>query len=242
MNDINQFWNKQNSSLNREKSDIFYKNKASEHRSVLDDNDSRDGILDIGCGAGELLEYLCLLVKIDIGLDYSQAMIKAAQERLEGKFSGCLIQEDIFKYLPSSTQPVWTTTGGINQYLDENQLVSILNIFKSNTKVRSFYLFDCIDPLRYDLLLHSISYRPEHIYTDKFFSILKNYFRRLLLSGGLILNRYSKYTHYLGTPLMGYGQRPAFWIINCALLQLNVEIISSRYYEYRYHVIIKKIK
>jgi SAM-dependent methyltransferase len=160
MSSISQFWDKQNTSLNRESSNAFYKKKALEHRSVLSDNDAHDGILDLGCGAGELLLHLSKLAQIDVGLDYSLGMIKAAQQRLEGQFSGLLLQADIFTYLPSASQPVWTTTGAINQYLDIDQLACVLDMFVSNDKVRSFYLFDCIDPLRYHLLLDSISYRP----------------------------------------------------------------------------------
>jgi SAM-dependent methyltransferase len=196
--------------------------------------------LDLGCGAGELLLHLSQLAKIDIGVDYSLSMINAAQQRLEGQFSGLLLHVDIFNYLPSTIQPVWTTTGAINQYLDADQLSCVLDIFASNDKVRSFYLFDCIDPLRYHLLSHSISYRPKHDLQLNFISSVKNSVRRLITAGGLIFNRYQKDSFYLGTPSMGYGQKPSFWLNSAVNRGLNVEIISSRYYEYRYHVVIGK--
>lgn len=237
---IRQFWDNQNSSLNRDTNDIFYFKKASEHRSVLNDNDSVVGILDLGCGAGELLQYLSQLANIDIGLDYSQEMVNAARHRLKGQFSGLLIQADISTHLPIAQQQVWTTTGAINQYLDDNNLACVLDFFCNNEKAHSFYLFDCIDPLRYDLLLHSISYRPEHIERLNFFDKIKMSVRRIMIGFRLMFNYYENDSRYLGSPSMGFGQRPAFWLNNCAARGLNVEIISSRYYEYRYHVIIKK--
>jgi SAM-dependent methyltransferase len=240
MNSINQFWNRQNASLNRDSSDEFYKKKASEHRNVMSDSDAQDGILDLGCGAGELLIHLSRLAKIDIGVDYSLAMIKAAQQRLDGQFFGLLLQVDIFSYLPSAKQTVWTTTGAINQYLDADQMSRVLDMFVDNDKVRSFYLFDCIDPLRYDLVSHSISYRQKHILPLKLIPAFKKYIKQLIVACGLIFNRYSKDVIYLGKPSMGYGQRPAFWLRNGVVRDLNVEIISSRYYEYRYHVVIRK--
>jgi SAM-dependent methyltransferase len=121
-------------SLNRESGDEFYRKKAREHRDVLSDNDAQYGILDLGCGAGELLEQLAPLAKVAVGIDYSPAMLAAARRRLDGRF----------------------------------ELERILDLFAANAKARTFYLFDCIDPMRYDLLVLGISYRPEHLAPDGF--------------------------------------------------------------------------
>jgi hypothetical protein len=41
-------------------------------------------------------------------------------------------------------------------------------------------------------------------------------------------------------PGMGYGYLPRFWLEACDARGLEVEIVSSRFYEYRYHVLIHK--
>ena len=39
---------------------------------------------------------------------------------------------------------------------------------------------------------------------------------------------------------MGFGYLPSFWRRQADAHQLSVEIVSSRYYEYRYHVMLRK--
>lgn len=134
MDAIGQFWAKQSMSLNRESGDEFYRKKAKEHRDVLSDNDAQYGILDLGCGAGELLEQLAPLAKVAVGIDYSPAMLAAARRRLDGRFELELLEADVFSYLPNAEPPVWTTTSAINQYLDGAELERILDLFAANAK------------------------------------------------------------------------------------------------------------
>lgn len=240
MDSISQFWGQQSASLNRESGDEFYRKKAQEHRDIIGDLDANAGILDLGCGAGELLEHLIPLAKVSAGLDYSQLMLDAARERLNGRFNLELLSADVFTYLPQSHHRIWTTTGALNQYLDAKQIGQVLEIFSNNRDAEAFYLFDCIDPLRYQLLLLGISYRPEHMPPAKAVTAARRFARRILTAARLALGGFSKPVAYLGTPSMGYGQRPDFWLQQCASLGLSVEIVSSRYYEYRFHTIIRK--
>jgi SAM-dependent methyltransferase len=240
MDSIGRFWSQQNASMNREASGDFYRKKAKEHYEVLSSADARAGILDLGCGAGELLEYLAPLAAIAVALDYSPSMLAAARQRL-GPGAGIeLVEADIHTYLPQAAQPVWMTTGAINQYLDKNNLRKIIDLYASNKTARAFYLFDCIDPLRFALLMHGISYRPEHLVNPGLTASATRLVRRLLIAGELALNSYARDVRYLGSPGMGYGQSPAFWLGECAKRGLAIEVISSRYYEYRYHVIVRK--
>lgn len=241
MNSIKEFWMLQNNSLNRTNSIKFYKKKALEHRSILSDDDATADILDLGCGAGELLEQLLSVANITVALDFSESMICAARKRLGSQFKVDLINKDIFEYLPSATHAVWTTTGALNQYLNSADLNRVLLIFAENKKASAFYLFDCIDPLRFRLLYEGISYRADHLKTcSTFFSKLKRFARRMYTAIQFASCGFNQPVAYLGSSGMGYGQRPDYWLSQCSLNNLHVEIVSSRYYEYRFHVIIRK--
>jgi SAM-dependent methyltransferase len=240
MDEINEFWSNQAESLNRERNDEYYRKKALEHRSILAHADAQKGALDLGCGAGELIEQLSGLVKINTAVDFSASMIEAAENRLYPAFDGKIVKADVFTFAARSEDPVWMSTGAINQYLQADRLRDFLDIFSANNNAEALYLFDCIDPLRYDLLFLGISYRPEHALPLTWKGYIKHQVDRLRMAFRLIAGRYDESTLYMGSPGMGFGQRPSFWLKACAERGLNVEIISSRYFEYRYHVIIKK--
>lgn len=241
MNAIEKFWASQTQSLNRESHGEFYRRKALEHAGILGERcRSCDGVLDIACGAGELLEQLAGRVRIEVGLDYSESMLAAARQRL-GAASGIeWVRADVFEYLPAARTGVWMSTGGINQYLDAADLRRILDIFAGNPHARALYLFDCIDPLRLRLLQGGISYRPEHLLPDSPGWRARRLIRRLRFATRYVAGGYAREVQYLGSPSMGYGQLPAYWLRECAARLLQVEIVSSRYYEYRYHACITK--
>jgi SAM-dependent methyltransferase len=237
---IRQFWAAQAASLNRESGKEFYRKKAGEHAAILSAEDARAGVLDLGCGAGELLECLAPLVQVDVGLDYSASMVAAARQRLAAFANLDLVEADIFEYLPATSIAVWMTTGAINQYFDAQNLRRVLDLFTANAAARSFYLFDCIDPLRYRLLPFGSSYRSHHALTPSSRRRLTSAARRLGMAARFAVGGYSADVQYLGSPGMGYGQLPRFWLRECVSRGLSAEIISSRYYEYRYHVQIAK--
>lgn len=234
---IEEFWSNQKSSLHREDNSNFYKKIALEHFSLLKEANATSGIVDLGCGAGELLKYLCPLVEIEVAIDNSPSMIREAKKRLCSLFTGILIEGDFFRYLPSSSHFVWMTTAGLNQYSNESNLKHVLNLFLSNKKSQFFFFFDCIDPVRY-ALVEFISYKKIAKFKN-FFGLVK-FYKILRILQLLVLNKYLTETVCLGSPAMGYAQRPSFWLKIGNKKNLDIEIISSRYYEYRYHVIIKK--
>jgi SAM-dependent methyltransferase len=236
---IEEFWSNQKSSLHREDNSNFYKKIALEHFSLLKEANATSGIVDLGCGAGELLKHLCLLTKIEVAIDNSPSMICEAKQSLSNLFTGILIEGDFIRYLSTSSHQVWMTTAGINQYSNESNLKYVLNLFLNNKKSQFFFLFDCIDPIRYDFV-EFISYKNTYTKTKKFFGLI-NFYKKLRILLRLFLNKNLSETVYLGSPNMGYAQRPSFWFKICNQKNLDVEIISSRYYEYRYHVVIKKI-
>jgi len=235
------FWSQQSASLHRYDTDEFYLDKANEHVHLMRKNDREVGAIDLGCGAGELLQHLISQVYIKTALDYSDAMLSEAKSRL-GDHAPELKNEDVFDYLSDTATPVWLTTGALNQYLTPAQTIKLIKIFKANTNAQSFYLFDCVDPIRYGLMNIGISFNPEDMFTDKLpiHKRLSRYLRRVHLLFRMIIKDTKDFS-YLGSPSMGYGYLPKFWLRLGNELGLSIRMASSRHYEYRYHVIFNKI-
>lgn len=240
MDEVKDFWEKQKTSLHRDDNAEFYRRKAEEHVGLIPKDEWPLGAADLGCGAGELLLHVSDHVKVDVGLDYSQSMLDQAASILQGRNIE-LRNDDIFAYLPSSRHAIWTTTGAINQYLDHSEMGVFLDTFAGNETARSLYCFDCVDPLRFRLLHHAISYRPSLNVKDVSMGAkLARLARRVKIAAEFVSGIYLRDCQRLKGLHMGYGYRPSFWLEAAAARGLEIEIVSSRHYEYRYHAIIRK--
>ncbi|MGE3362322.1 MAG: trans-aconitate 2-methyltransferase [Rhizobiaceae bacterium] len=242
--DAKAFWKQQTSSLHRSDGDAFYARKAAEHASLLTAQERAAGAVDLGCGAGELLYFLSDEIDVRQGIDYSASMLEQAGSRLDGK--GIQLQEADFRvFLPGCSQAVWLTTGALNQYLDASDTGSLLELFQANQHARSFFLFDCIDPIKFLLMPYGIRYQiplgasAERGLNDRFRSAY-HAFRRVGIGAQLAGGFLSRDFATLRGKGMGYGQLPRFWLMAAKRLDLSAEIVSSRYYEYRYHVLLRK--
>lgn len=245
--ELRKFWEVQTSSLHRSSDDDFYRHKAEEHAGLMEPDEKSSGCVDLGCGAGELLYYFSDHAKIDLGLDYSASMLDEARRRLEGK-SIALSDADAFAFLAQSTSPTWTTTGALNQYLAPDQLADLTTLFTANESARSFFLFDCVDPVRYAMLSCGTRYQRESASRRTaagraarrrlrvIVSLLQ--VARIVLSPGRLQRDWAR----LPDREMGYGYLPSFWLRQAHTQRLSIEIVSSRYYEYRYHVILRKLR
>ncbi|HLE88135.1 MAG TPA: class I SAM-dependent methyltransferase [Candidatus Brocadiaceae bacterium] len=256
------YWEKQTSSRHRFGDDEYFQSKAREHASLMVDEHKSTGCIDLGCGAGELLKYLSEEVKVDLGLDYSDSMLDMAQKRLAGKNIN-LVKADLFDFLPDQKQKVWITCGAINQYLDIERQREFLNLFAKHHSAEALYLFDCVDPIRYSLLNSGIGIgyidkdnpsvrgsnaiktllRPPRR-TRSIIPMLKTRWKSIKTLLKLPQRRRLRFItgvcQKIGGPGMGYGFLPKFWIDECNKRDLRLQIVSSRFYEYRYHVIINK--
>lgn len=239
--DGKEFWEHQSSSFGRYESDEFYADKADEHAQLMRPQDRDLGAVDLGCGAGELLFHLMTKVNIRTGLDYSESMLSEARIRL-GDDGPELKTADVFDYLGDTTHPVWLTTGALNQYLKPDQIRHLLELFHANPNAQSFYLFDCVDPIRYRMMSMGISFRQEQLEVGRtpLHKKVIRFLRRIKFLLSLVFNRPSKDCTYMGSPQMGYGYYPKYWLKLCNDLGVPIRIVSSRHYEYRYHVILNK--
>ena len=230
-------WNKVDDSGNRLKEDWYYQAKAKEHIQLFSVEDKERECIDLGCGAGEILQIMTKALKIKTALDFSEKMIELAEKRNYHSRPN-FICADCFEYLPSCNDQVWITSGAINQYLDNQRISDIIRIFAENPNAYSFYLFDCIDPLRYASLTLGSKFKKENIDSKLslrgFVSMIKEY-ATIAYKINFVSPTYKySFLHF------GFGHAPILWHSLRKKHDLQIEIVSSRYFEYRYHVILKK--
>ena len=237
------FWKVQCSSLHRSSEPDFYARKSEEHAALMTPEERSMTFLDLGCGAGELLEYLQHRVNVVVGLDYSDSMLDVGRQRLTGS-SIKLFNTDVFDYIQTAPEAIWMTTGAINQFLDKQEMTRFLRLFKANQLANSLFLYDCVDPVRYAFLPFGLSYLHQPPSKRSYLrALLWPAFwraRRALACLKLALGFFDKFGVRLGQASMGYGATPSQWRAILEPLNLNVEIVSSMAYEYRFHVIVRK--
>lgn len=268
MTDYSQTWSMLSDSGNRSNAFMYLRRKASETHNDLQDycDYTSESVVDLGCGAGELLEHLATMINIVKATDYSERMLSAARVRLANAELHS-IPEIIcagIDILPDLVEEYWISTGALSQYSSQDQLELIMSSFKKNKDAKHFILFDTIDPVRY-FILPLISYgncfddsanafEPKRRHDskrlfDRGIASLKSILKVILASTYrifyyrlkiLLVLLLSPKVCRLPGPLMGYGVSPSFWGCAAKKFGLEISLISSREFEYRYHVIISK--
>ena len=229
------FWDNQVTSRHRADDDRFYRLKAHEHAALLSAPDRSRGIVDIGCGAGELLSHFTVRARVVCAIDYSESMLERARRLLAGYDIEFIHEVDVCGRMPTMDPPVWTACGSVNQYLDPRSQKELLNVFAGNERARALYWFDCVDPMRYAVRGLGCDYASARGPSLKALAGSLVRIGKQALSGGVLAS-----ARWLGSGAMGWGYLPCFWRQECERLSLEVEIVSSTMYEYRYHVMIRK--
>jgi hypothetical protein len=116
---------------------------------------------------------------------------------------------------------------------------AFLRNYLDNKKAKEIYFFDCIDPTRYWLcafgVIDSYIYKKNNkINPIRLISLI----RALLY----IIRKVLFDKKCVGVGVMGYGYNPEYWLSLSDKIGCKIEIVSSLVFEYRYHVIIKKIE
>lgn len=235
------YWDNKTSSGQRNDSTEFLYSKAKEQAFALSlDESTKLKAIDLGCGAGELLDAYLKFTNLNLvaGLDFSSSMLSKAKERIGDQID--LIQDDIFKFLPETNIEIWISTQALSQYLQLKEIKKSIQIFKENSNAKVFAFFDTIDPVKYSVMNLGGSYRQEHIPKPGISANFKLLIKRLLFSIKFTLGKYSKNQVYLDSVSMGYGYPPYVWLQISNEFGLDIELHSSKLYEYRYHVILRK--
>ena len=229
------FWDNQVTSRHRAGGDRFYRRKAHEHAELLSAPDRSRGIVDIGCGAGELLSHFATKARVDCAIDYSEAMLNRARLLLAGYDIEFVHDVNVCGRMATMDQPVWTACGSVNQYLDPRSQRKLLDVFAANQRARALYWFDCVDPVRYAVRGLGCDYASARSPSLRALAGSMVRIGKQVVSSGVFGN-----ARWLGSAAMGWGYLPCFWRQECERLSLGVEIVSSTLYEYRYHVMIRK--
>jgi cyclopropane-fatty-acyl-phospholipid synthase len=232
--DFKGVWEGKTTSDNRHSDHEFYRRKAEEIFSLLTDEERAADSADLGCGAGEMLQLLVPHCHVVEALDFSESMLAEARRRLVGT-AITFRSDDVFQYLPKCEAAVWLTTGAINQYCDQDAQRQLLSIFAENNAVRTYCLLDTVDADRYWGLFRQGRGHYERTRRPGYARSVYHALRTMAkaLSGG-----YQKDCERIGK--MGYSFTTRFWLQAAELHGLKCSIVSSRYYEYRYHVLFRK--
>lgn len=238
-----EYWEGRTNSDHRSTDPKFFERKASEHSGLMTPHERASPCLDLGCGAGELLEHLQHHVNVVVGLDFSRSMLEAARRRL-GDSPIELLNVELFAYLSAATEPTWMTTGAANQYLDPNQTERFLQAFADNTSAKSLFLFDCVDPIRFATLRFGSSYSPAHrVSVPQWQMRLRSVARRSQQTTTglrLMVGSLSRGSQSLRRHNMGFAYLPHRWRAMIAAHDLECEFVSSLFYEYRFHIVVRK--
>ena len=232
-------WQGRKESGNRSSSQEYLLRKAKEHAIFMEEEDKGKRILDLATGAGELLNHLAEELNICTAVDFSQSMIDSARERLSHKEIN-LICSDWDDYVSSSTEGVWLTTGGLNQYLSLTELERLCSDFKNNQNASSFYLFDCIDPLRFYCRGLGSKFDSVNEKNGKIPMLMKKiYYLSLFLYTFFYTSMFSTQYKFKDNHF-GYGYTPNTWVALAKKYEFKIRIASSANFEYRYHVMLLK--
>lgn len=227
------YWSCKTNGGHRLITEEFLEKEASEKLYLLAGGNN---ILDVGCGAAELLTYYAVQYENCIGADQSETMLYYARKRIEN-----LRLNHRIKLIHQPDFRVWEelklnfrddcpfdriTAGQLIQYLDKEQIDSfIANSVKFLAPNGKIWLFDIVDSRTYELWKSGL-----YKMNDLNISILLKIIIRRMRDSARILT---------GKPVsdMGYGYAPMFFIAIAQKYGLQVSFINSMYYEYRYHAV-----
>lgn len=218
--------------------------KALEHIELLKTADPLSGpILDIGCGAGELFEHYKDIGLHVRGVDPSSSMIHEAKLRLGSEAGLVSVQKETLSVLREDSSTVWLSTAALGQYGSRSELSAVADAFCHNPSVRVLALLDVIHPTAYMLWKQGLL--SHHGFEGEGRGMTSGRVGMSYLArGASFLRTLLASTSYSSACLLpgngGYAYRPGVLISIFERPEQTAEVTSSRYYEYRYHLLIRK--
>jgi cyclopropane fatty-acyl-phospholipid synthase-like methyltransferase len=229
------YWSERSSAEHRDSSEEFFAKHAEEKLLHLAPGMRRGALLDVGCGAADLLVYYAPHYQRVIGVDFSPAMVSKARERIAGhagaRHAEVFEADDTTVWERASGQFDCITAGGVVQYWDPGQLDRfIARAVERLAAGGRIVLFEIIDPRLYPL--HALGqFRLEPTRLPSLAVRAAGYAWstvRRVLAGETAL------------PL-GHGYTPAKLQALAERHGLSLQLAWSMYYEYRYHAILRRV-
>jgi len=219
--------------LHRDNSEIFLRMESEEKLFHLGSGES---IFDFGCGSADLLVYYAPHFKALLGVDLSDNMIRLAQERID-RFSVKNVEvyqgDEVSSWERCNNRQFdVVTSAGVVQYLTEKQLTEFLHQATSHLENDGrIVLFDILDPRTYRLMKFGLYLENPMNLRD---------YARACVSSARVLVKSTLTKLGLREDMTGYTHHPGRVTQICKTLNLNVSLVRSMYYDYRYHAIISK--
>lgn len=238
------YWKQASTSGQRYKDPSFLNLKAQEHIQIIrgPDDSLYETIVDLGCGFGEVLAAdLNNGLDIQKAIDYSPRAVEKAKKLCQN-FPISIVTSDALEYICQVDSQLIIACQSVNQYLDSESLKRLVASFSANPSCKRLILFDTICPLRY--LATTIF--PVYVRYDSNpfpLSMSGALLRSLRYSATLFVSCFglAKYgSIQLSGPSMGFAYSPIFFRSIAKEMGLMVNLYSSRFYEYRFHVDIMK--
>jgi cyclopropane fatty-acyl-phospholipid synthase-like methyltransferase len=224
-----EYWANKKTPNNRRDDDEFCQKKINELLLHI----KKGGIiLDYGCGNCNQTKFLSPYFDRIIAVDFSENMLYEAKKEIE--LLG--IKNIILLHADEST--VWSKidnkidiliSTGVIQYFHSLQLEDFIKKCIENISNNGYIVFcDVIHPLKYLYFKYNL-FNNKGKFIDFFMFVITL----------LICFFFKKESDiYLGD--IGYGYYPSYFMDICKKNNLELQIVNSIYYEYRYHVIIQR--
>ena len=228
------FYSSATSGLHRENTEEFFEREAAEKLFHLGEG---DGLLDFGCGTADLTVYYTRRFCRIVGVDFSANMLDRARVRAAAFGASDL------RFIQADDKSVWeklggecfdaVTTAGVMQHLSPADVETFTRrALEFLTDQGRIIYFDIPDPRIYLLVrLGAFGPRPWR---------WRDLPRSLYLLGKLIARRMFDAWRGHPTDIMGYQHHPAALRDIAVRCGLSAEVVSSMYYEYRYHLILRR--
>jgi cyclopropane-fatty-acyl-phospholipid synthase len=190
-------------------------------------------LIDVGCGAGELLVYYAPFFEKIYGLDFSSSMLQAAEGRID-RFNISnieLVEADACDLAGITEKVDAIISTGVAQYLTYKQiskhLDECLKILSPEGVICIFWL---IDP------------KTNWLWQEGYFSERRAKFPKFVYRFFRYQLRiyYRKMKRLPDTSYLGYSHRKDRIKAICESKNLEVEFCNTLYYEYRYNALIKR--
>lgn len=229
------YWASQTDGKHRSSSESFLKKEAEEKLLHMPKGES---LLDFGCGSGELLVYYSQCYAYSLGVDASKSMLEVAEEKMAKanlKKTVVLLNlndREVWDYLRrhSPTKSFdCITAGQVLQYLDQNQVDNFIrNAVEFLAENGRISLFDIVHKRLYPLWKSGFLNGSQ--------PLCKALPRLALIKFRGLRNRIKRKPFFND----GYLYLPEFFRELAEKYDLEIEVVNSIYYEYRYHVFLSK--